>query len=100
MEVEYQYAGLRLKYVLAVIVTDGTLVLFVYMQAIMYRKYSLASDVWSYGIILYEIWTVGRRPYDDSWSNNYLMEMLDEGYRLPPPPGSSYAIYKMMIQCW
>jgi serine/threonine protein kinase len=69
-------------------------------EAIMYRKYTLASDVWSYGIVLYEIWTVGRRPYDDSWTNDYIMEMLDEGYRLPPPPGIPYSIYKMMIQCW
>jgi serine/threonine protein kinase len=69
-------------------------------EAVMYRKYSTASDVWSYGIVLYEIWTLGKRPYDDSWSNSYVIEMLDKGYRLPPPPGCSFAIYTTMIQCW
>jgi ephrin-B len=66
----------------------------------MYRKYTLSSDVWSYGIVLYEIWTVGRRPYHDSWSNDYVIEKADEGYRLSPPPGCAYAIYNLMIKCW
>lgn len=33
-------------------------------EAIFYRKYSSASDVWSYGCLLYEIWTMGVRPYE------------------------------------
>jgi serine/threonine protein kinase len=69
-------------------------------EAVMYRKYSTSSDIWSYGIVLYEIWTLGQRPYGDSWSNNYVIERLDEGYRLFPPPGCSHAIYNMMIKCW
>lgn len=33
-------------------------------EAIYYRKYSTTSDVWSYGCLLYEIWTFGIRPYE------------------------------------
>lgn len=33
-------------------------------EAIFYRKYSTASDVWSYGCLLYEVWTLGMRPYE------------------------------------
>ncbi|XP_062503039.1 ephrin type-A receptor 4a-like isoform X2 [Corticium candelabrum] len=69
-------------------------------EAVMYRKYSAASDVWSYGIVLHEIWTIGRRPYDPSWNNDYVMKMVEAGYRLPPPPGCSRAIYDLMIRCW
>lgn len=34
-------------------------------QALHYRKYSTASDVWSYGILLWEIWSLGHTPYSD-----------------------------------
>lgn len=34
-------------------------------QALHYRKYSIASDVWSYGILLWEIWSLGHTPYSD-----------------------------------
>ncbi|XP_065839317.1 uncharacterized protein [Oscarella lobularis] len=68
-------------------------------EAISFRKYSTSSDVWSYGIVLYEIWTVGKRPYGQR-KNNAVIDLLETGYRLPPPPGCSYAIYELMIECW
>ena len=35
------------------------------MQAIIHNKYSMQSDVWSFGCVLYEIWSLGHAPFED-----------------------------------
>ncbi|XP_062503614.1 class II receptor tyrosine kinase-like isoform X2 [Corticium candelabrum] len=64
-----------------------------------YKKYSSASDVWSYGVVLYEVWSIGRRPFG-LMRNNEVMKKVETGYRLPPPPGCSRSLYHLMIDCW
>ncbi|XP_065826080.1 uncharacterized protein [Oscarella lobularis] len=68
-------------------------------EVLKFFKYSLASDLWSYGVVLYEIWSLGERPYD-CLSNKMVVENVEMGYRLPAPPGCPYAIYELMIECW
>ncbi|XP_065899793.1 uncharacterized protein [Dysidea avara] len=68
-------------------------------EATHYKKYSTQSDVWSFRCLLYEIWSLGHKPFDEL-SNIEVMEKLDRGHRLPPPPGCSRTMYKLMVKCW
>ncbi|CAI8052359.1 Tyrosine protein-kinase src-2 [Geodia barretti] len=68
-------------------------------EALHYKKYSTASDVWSFGIVLYEIWTIGIKPYIQL-TNSEVYQKIQSGYRLPPPPGCPRAVYQTMINCW
>ena len=34
-------------------------------EALLYKKYSTSSDVWSYGMLMYEIWSLGHKPFED-----------------------------------
>ena len=54
-------------------------------EACNFRKYSCASDVWSFGIVLSEIITYGRTPYP-SMSNQEVLAKVNGTYRMPPPP--------------
>lgn len=69
-------------------------------EAYKFKKYSTLSDVWSYGITLYEIWTKSALPYGKKWTNMNVMMEVEKGYRLPPPPNCPSAVYKLMLQCW
>ncbi|CAI8017965.1 Ephrin type-A receptor 8 (Fragment) [Geodia barretti] len=63
------------------------------------QEYSTASDVWSFGVLLYEIWTIGIKPYS-TITNNEVYQKVLSGHRLPPPPGCPRAVYQTMINCW
>ncbi|KAM7247953.1 hypothetical protein CapIbe_001906 [Capra ibex] len=68
-------------------------------EAISYRKFTSASDVWSYGIVMWEVMTYGERPYWEL-SNHEVMKAISDGFRLPAPMDCPSAIYQLMAQCW
>uniref|UniRef100_A0AAR2LA40 receptor protein-tyrosine kinase n=1 Tax=Pygocentrus nattereri TaxID=42514 RepID=A0AAR2LA40_PYGNA len=68
-------------------------------EAIAYRKFTSASDVWSFGIVMWEVMASGERPYWDM-SNHEVMKAINEGFRLPAPMDCPSAIYQLMLQCW
>ncbi|KAH8852318.1 Ephrin type-A receptor 3 [Schistosoma japonicum] len=68
-------------------------------EAIMYRKITFASDIWSFGIVAWELFSLGERPYWN-WTNQAVISMLDKGYRLPPPNICPSDVYQIMTNCW
>nr|KAI8736366.1 ephrin type-B receptor 1-B-like isoform X1 [Biomphalaria glabrata] len=68
-------------------------------EAIAFRKFTSASDVWSYGVVMWEIVSYGERPYYN-WSNQDVIKAVEKGYRLPPPMDCPEAIHQLMLDCW
>ncbi|KAL2087385.1 hypothetical protein ACEWY4_016213 [Coilia grayii] len=68
-------------------------------EAIAYRKFSSASDAWSYGIVMWEVMSYGERPYWEM-SNQDVILSIEEGYRLPAPVGCPLELHQLMLHCW
>lgn len=69
------------------------------IEAIRDNLYSSKSDVWAFGIVLWEIGTLGASPYP-TLSNNELIPFLMSGQRLEKPDICSDKVYELMLHCW
>lgn len=68
-------------------------------EALNYGRYSSESDVWSFGILLWEAFSLGAVPYT-AMSNQQTREAIEQGIRLPAPEMCPDDIYKLMLRCW
>jgi len=68
-------------------------------EAIHDQVFTTESDVWSNGILLWEILTIGETPYP-TISNHELLGALKSGYRMDKPQMCSDEMYELMRQCW
>ncbi|CAF1570989.1 unnamed protein product [Rotaria magnacalcarata] len=69
------------------------------IEAIDYRKFTSASDVWSFGVLCWEVVSFGERPYWN-WSNQDVIKTIKNSFRLPPPMNCPDVIYRLMLACW
>ncbi|XP_054003582.1 tyrosine-protein kinase Fer isoform X1 [Hylaeus anthracinus] len=68
-------------------------------EALNFGKYTSLCDVWSYGVLMWEIFSKGGNPYS-GMSNSQAREKIDAGYRMPAPENASDEIYRLMLRCW
>nr|XP_058946995.1 fibroblast growth factor receptor-like [Pocillopora verrucosa] len=68
-------------------------------EALLYGRYTTKSDVCSFGIVLYEIFTIGGSPYPKI-DGRKMADLLTQGYRMPKPRHVDDTLYKIMQDCW
>ncbi|XP_022805604.1 tyrosine-protein kinase SRK3-like [Stylophora pistillata] len=68
-------------------------------EALLYGKYTTKSDVWSYGVVFYEIFTIGGSPYPRV-DGRKMANLLQEGYRMLKPKHVVEKLYQIMMKCW
>lgn len=69
------------------------------LESILHRIYTHQSDVWSYGVTVWELMTFGSKPYDGIPASE-ISSILEKGERLPQPPICTIDVYMIMVKCW
>nr|XP_014345443.1 PREDICTED: tyrosine-protein kinase Tec isoform X2 [Latimeria chalumnae] len=64
-----------------------------------YSKFSSKSDVWSFGVLMWEVFTEGKMPFENN-SNYEVVQMVSKGQRLYRPKLASASVYEIMMYCW
>ncbi|KAJ9595214.1 hypothetical protein L9F63_013475, partial [Diploptera punctata] len=68
-------------------------------ESVMYGRFTLESDVWSYGVVLWEIYSLGKQPYYGQ-SNEEVVKLILQGIMLIPPEDCPQVIWDLMRSCW
>uniref|UniRef100_V9K829 Receptor protein-tyrosine kinase n=1 Tax=Callorhinchus milii TaxID=7868 RepID=V9K829_CALMI len=69
------------------------------LESIHFRRYSHQSDVWSYGVTIWELMTFGGKPYQGIPVRE-IPGLLEKGERLPQPQICTIDVYMVMVKCW
>uniref|UniRef100_A0A8C6LPM8 receptor protein-tyrosine kinase n=1 Tax=Nothobranchius furzeri TaxID=105023 RepID=A0A8C6LPM8_NOTFU len=69
------------------------------LESILQFTFTHQSDVWSYGVTVWELMTFGSKPYDTIQARD-VSSVLERGERLPQPPICTIDVYMIMVKCW
>ena len=68
------------------------------LESIQHRKFTHKTDVWSYGVTLWELFTYGQRPYENVRARD-IPDLIEKGERLPQPYICTIDVYIIMLKC-
>lgn len=68
-------------------------------ESLMLSSFSSASDVWSFGVVMWEVFSYGLQPHF-GYSNQEVIERIQSGQHLPCPDGCCVSVYNIMKECW
>ncbi|XP_072286182.1 tyrosine-protein kinase BTK isoform X2 [Pyxicephalus adspersus] len=68
-------------------------------EVLLYSKFSSKSDVWSFGVLMWEVFTFGKMPYE-RFNNSEIVEQIMKGVRLYRPQLATERVYSLMLSCW
>ncbi|XP_046896663.1 proto-oncogene tyrosine-protein kinase Src isoform X2 [Hypomesus transpacificus] len=68
-------------------------------EAALYGRFTIKSDVWSFGVLLTELATKGRVPYP-GMVNREVLDQVERGYRMPCPADCPDSLHDLMLTCW
>ncbi|XP_020798925.1 vascular endothelial growth factor receptor 1 isoform X5 [Drosophila serrata] len=70
------------------------------LESLSDHVFSTYSDVWSFGIVLWEMFSLAKVPYPGIDPNQELFNKLNDGYRMEKPPYANQELYDIMLECW
>ncbi|XP_055840031.1 vascular endothelial growth factor receptor 1 [Episyrphus balteatus] len=70
------------------------------LESLSDQVFSTYTDVWSFGIVLWEFFSLAKVPYPGMDANQTLYLKLKDGYRMEKPPYANEELYDIMLECW
>ncbi|XP_030627956.1 inactive tyrosine-protein kinase 7a [Chanos chanos] len=69
-------------------------------ESVFEDDFSTKTDVWSFGVFMWEVFTFGELPHAELADDNVLEGLREGELKLPPPQGCPSRVYKLMVRCW